>query len=103
MQSQNSFSPKARWDRFEPDKAGFNPEVLDERIEVLVLFKNSKIFPNSFVWNKKEYQIEKITYNWQERIGQSLINYFSVSCSGQMYQISFNNTTFRWQMDKVIQ
>jgi len=27
---QNSFSPKARWDRFEPDKAGFNPDALNE-------------------------------------------------------------------------
>lgn len=100
--SQNSFSPKARWDRFEPDKAGFNPEALDERIEVLALFKNAKIFPKSFTWNNKEYSIDKITYNWQERIGSALVNYFSVNCAGQMYQISFNNSTFRWQIDKLI-
>jgi len=31
--NQNSFSPKARWDRFEPDKCGFNPDSLNERIE----------------------------------------------------------------------
>ena len=101
--NQNSFSPKARWDRFEPDKTGFNPEVLDERIDVLALFKHAKIYPKSFTWNNKEYQIEKVTYNWQERIGQALINYFSVNCAGQMYQISFNNSTFRWQVDKLIQ
>lgn len=101
--NQNSFSPKARWDRFEPGKAGFNPEALDERIEVLANFKNAKIFPKSFVWHDKEYKIEQITYNWQERIGQALINYFSVNCAGQLYQISFNNLTFRWQIDKIIQ
>lgn len=100
--NQNSFSPKARWDRFEPEKTGFNPEALDERIEVLAYFKQTKIFPRSFFWHDKEYAIESITYNWQERLGQALINYFSVNCADQMYQISFNNTTFRWQIDKII-
>ncbi|OQB11198.1 MAG: hypothetical protein BWY16_00658 [Candidatus Omnitrophica bacterium ADurb.Bin205] len=100
--NQNSFSPKARWDRFEPENTGFNPEALNERIEVLALFKHAKIFPKSFTWNNKEYPIDKITYSWQERIGSSLINYFSVSCANQLYQISFNNITFRWQIDKLI-
>jgi hypothetical protein len=101
--NQNSFSPKARWDRFEPDKTGFNPDALDERIDVLAYFKQARIFPKSFTWKDKEYTIETITYNWQERLGQALVNYFSVSCSGQIYQISFNNSTFHWQIDKIIQ
>ena len=101
--SQNSFSPKARWDRFEPEtSAGFNPNALNERIEVLAFFKHAKIFPKSFNWHDKEYQIETITYNWQEHIGQALISYFSVLSAGQMYQISFDNSTFRWQIDKLI-
>lgn len=101
--SQNSFNPKARWDRFEPRAQDFNPDVLNERIEVLVFFKHAKITPKSFTWNNKEYLIDKITYNWQERLGQALVNYFSVSSSGQIYQISFNNSTFRWQLDKLIE
>jgi hypothetical protein len=52
--NQNSFSPKARWDRFEPDKAGFNPDCLDERIDVLAFFKHAKIYPKSFNWHDKE-------------------------------------------------
>lgn len=101
--NQNGFSPKARWDRFEPEKCGFNPDVLNERIEVLANFKHARIFPKSFIWHGKEYVIETITYNWQERIGQALVSYFSVLCADQMYQISFDNSTFRWQIDKLIQ
>ncbi len=100
---QNSFSPKARWDRFEPDKAVSGPDVLNERIEVLAYFRHAKIFPRSFTWNNKEYPIETITYNWQERLGSALVNYFSVLSAGQLYQISFNNSSFRWQIDKIIQ
>ena len=99
---QNSFIPRARWDRFEPDKGGLNPEVLNERIDCLAYFKNSRIFPKSFTWNNREYQVETITYNWQERLGQALVNYFSVLCANQLYQISFNNSTFRWQIDKIL-
>ncbi len=101
--NQNSFNPKARWDRFEPESQGFNPDDLAERIEVLAYFKSARIYPKNFLWNNKEYKIDTITYNWQERMGQALVNYFSVSCSGQIYQISFNNSTFRWQIDKIIQ
>ncbi|MDD5568500.1 MAG: hypothetical protein PHY88_04785 [Candidatus Omnitrophica bacterium] len=101
--NHNSFNPKARWDRFEPQAQGFNPDGLAERIEVLAYFKNSRIYPKTFFWNDREYNIEAITYNWQERLGQALINYFSVISSGQPYQISFNNSTFRWQVDKIIQ
>jgi hypothetical protein len=101
--NQNSFSPKARWDRFEPDKTDFNPDALNERIDVLALFKHARIFPKSFNWHDTEYVIDTITYNWQERSGQALINYFSVISAGQLYQISFNNSTFRWQIDKIVQ
>lgn len=100
--NQNSFNPKARWDRFEPEKCGFNPDELAERIEVLAYFKNSRIYPKFFLWNNREYSVETVTYNWQERLGQAIINYFSVISSGQLYQISFNNSTFRWQIDKIL-
>ncbi len=100
---QNSFSPRARWDRFQPDKESANmQEPLNERIDCLAYFKNSRIFPKSFTWNNREYQVETITYNWQERLGQALVNYFSVLCANQLYQISFNNSTFRWQIDKIL-
>lgn len=98
----NSFNPKARWDRFNPDAESGNPDEPKERIAVLAYFEHTKIFPRKFIWNNKEYLIENITYNWQARCGQATINYFSVLSAGQLYQISFNNTSYRWQLDKVI-
>jgi hypothetical protein len=101
--NRNSFNPKARWDRFEPDQTAINADALNEKIEVLAYFKNARIFPKSFTWNDRQYPVEKITYNWQERLGSAQVNYFSVIAAGQIYQISFNNSTFRWQLDKLIQ
>lgn len=97
------FNPKARWDRHIPEVAD-NPDYssLSEKIEVSAYFKNAKIYPRLFIRKDRIYKIKKVNYNWQERRGQEVINYFSVSTKADLYQISFNNVTFAWRLDKVI-
>lgn len=99
-----SFNPKARWDRHIPETGSnnCNHEELNEKIEVLVRFNNGKIKPEFFIWKSREYKIRRITYSWQERLGLEIISYFSVDTDPDLYQISFNNTSFRWQIDKII-
>jgi len=115
------FNPKARWDRRMPNcrHAEVKPQrnttfgipqsdcsdsnSLNEKIEVLAWFKNAKAYPRRFTWNHKGYKIKNITYNWQERRGSELISYFSVDTGTDLYQISFNNTSFGWRLDKRIE
>lgn len=101
---RSSFNPHSRWDRHIPQtgQETINTDELDERIEVLALFKNGAIYPRSFLWKNKKYSVEKITYNWQERSGKERISYFSVSTGADLYQISFNNTSYAWRMNKII-
>lgn len=99
----SGFNPKARWDRNLPQDAYQEENALNEKIEVLAYFKQAKIYPRLFFWKNKIYKIKKITYNWQERRGQEVINYFSVSTGADLYQISFNNTSYSWQIDKIIE
>lgn len=100
---QSGFSPKARWDRHIPeDSDSAAAEFLDQRIDCLALFKSGKIYPQKFTWRNLDYEIKTINYNWQERRGQEVINYFSVSTGTDAYQISFNNTSFGWRLDKVL-
>ncbi len=96
------FNPKARWDRRFPE-AGCDPQNLNEKIEVLVLFKAGKIYPRVFFWKQNKYRVRNITYNWQERRGQEIVNFFSVSTGNDLYQISFNNTALSWRIDKIIE
>jgi len=101
---QSGFNPKARWDRHIPETAEQQSlSFLDEPIEVLAYFKGSKIQPQVFRWKNRSYEIKKTNYNWQERHGQEVINYFSVSTLTNLYQISFNNTSFGWRIDKIIE
>ena len=99
----SGFNPKARWDRNIPEGDDYHPEELNERIHVLAWFKNGKTLPQIFIWNDKEYKISQITYNWQERRGREVISCFSVDTGGNIYQISFNNITLGWRIDKVIE
>ena len=100
-----SFSPKARWDQpLHGNKQPQEPEdIAEQRIDVLALFQNARIYPRAFIWNRVTYRIKTITYHWQERRGQAIICCFSVSTGADLYQISFNNTSFGWRMDKVIE
>lgn len=101
MSPNHGFNPKARWDR-QPLGVNPDPETIDENIEVIARFKNAKIYPQMFIWKNKDFTITNITYNWQERRGQAVINYFSVNTDSGLYQISFNNTSFGWRIDKII-
>lgn len=100
---QSSFSPKARWDRHIPRTSETDSaHARDEIIDCVAFFKKGKIYPQKFVLNNRDYEIEKINYAWQERCGRELINYFSVSTGTNLYQISFNNTSFGWRLDRII-
>jgi len=104
MARSSGFNPNARWDRHIPE-TGYQTETscLNCPIEVRALFKSSKVMPEGFIWNNKLYGIKKVNYNWQERRGQEIINYFSVTTAGaDTYQISFNNTSFCWRLDKIL-
>lgn len=100
---QSGFNPKARWDRHIPQTNNYHPDKLNERIQVLAWFENGKISPRRFIWNHKTYKIKEITYNWQERQGREVISYFSVDTGTDLYQISFNNTSLDWRINKIIE
>jgi len=100
---KQGFNPHSRWDRHIPETNYVsNPQDLNERIECLAWFKQAKIYPRAFIWKGKTYKIRKITYSWQERLGQAIISYFSVSTGFDLYQISFNNTSYGWRIVKII-
>jgi hypothetical protein len=100
--SNSGFNPQSRWDRHIPGSESPDPQSLNEKIEVLAVFKGGKVYPKKFIWNNKAYAVKKINYNWQERCGQEVISCFSISTDPDVYQISFNNTSLAWKMDKII-
>jgi len=101
---QSGFNPQARWDRNIPETKNSNTDNLElnEKIEVLAWFQNTKILPKTFIWKNKSYAIDNVNYYWQERSGSETINCFSVQSGPNTYQISFNNSSYFWKIDKII-
>ncbi|MDP3142555.1 MAG: hypothetical protein Q8N14_01225 [Candidatus Omnitrophota bacterium] len=93
------FNQQARWDRNLPQQDSNN---LNEPIRVVAEFEKSKVLPRYFFWRKKLFRIKKVTYFWQERQGRELLNFFSVETPVGLYQISFNNQSFSWSLNKII-
>jgi len=100
----SSFKPEARWDKppMPNDADRQNPDCINEQVQVLALFKSAKILPRLFIWKNRIYKIKRVTYNWQERFGRETVSFFSVSTGTDLYQISFNNTSYIWKIDKII-
>jgi hypothetical protein len=101
---KQSFSPKARWDRNIPKTQETNDTEpsFNEKIDVLAYFKSTKIYPRAFLWKGKAYKIKKVNYSWQERAGRETLNYFSVTTGLDLYQISYNNTSYAWYLNKIL-
>ena len=93
------FNSEARWDRSLPGKV---PGCLDEPIRVAALFEHGKIIPQIFFWNNKPYKINRVNFFWQERQGREVISNFSVETLGGPYQISFNNHSLSWRLNKIL-
>ena len=99
----SGFNPHARWDRHIPEGSDSRqPDLLDERIRVLAFFSAGRISPRAFFWRDKKYRVKAVTYAWQERRGDEVINRFSVDTGADLYQISFSNSTYSWRIDKII-
>ncbi|MFZ5800806.1 MAG: hypothetical protein ACOY3D_05470 [Candidatus Omnitrophota bacterium] len=93
------FNSEARWDRELPGKEGGQ---LNEPIRVGAWFECGKIIPQVFFWNHKPYKIDRVNFFWQARQGREVISNFSVQTSGGSYQISFNNYSLSWRLNKIL-
>jgi len=76
-------------------------EVIEEPIQVGVIFKGNKIRPRWFIWKGRKYPIREITFNWQDRKGEETLLYFSVSDGTNIYEICFNQKRLNWFLSKV--
>ncbi|MCA9388738.1 hypothetical protein KC644_03165 [Candidatus Berkelbacteria bacterium] len=69
---------------------------MSEKIKMVAIFNNGRAQPYLFNWNYRNYRIEQINSYYQEKIGQYLNHYWSVSAQGNSYSIKWNADTLNW-------
>lgn len=74
---------------------------IKEKIRVACLFENGQIKPLVFYWRNRICKILRVVFSYSKDIGREKVFYFSVECSGGMFELSFNRDRFSWEIEKV--
>lgn len=76
-------------------------EEIRERIVAIVVFKNGRALPYSFSWRGRRYQVDNINLERQEQRGKARLFCFSVTASGNTYELSFDSQNLIWTLEKI--
>ncbi len=76
-------------------------EDINEQTVVVAVFKNGAARPHSFDWRGRKYLVDKINLEHQEKRGDDLLFCFSVTASGNSYELSFDSQHLIWNLDRI--
>ncbi|MBU1165085.1 hypothetical protein KKA15_06035 [Patescibacteria group bacterium] len=76
-------------------------EVIEEPIEVLVSFCDTKIVPLYFKWRNKRYKIDKLNLLHHKRDGEGKIYYFNVTDKANYFKLSFSTNNLVWRIEEL--
>jgi hypothetical protein len=75
--------------------------VVNEKINVLAVFKNGTIFPYIFSWQNKKRKIEKVNLRYQERNGSFINYYFAIESNGFIGKLKYDSNSMIWTLEEV--
>ena len=72
---------------------------VNEHISVGATFSSGKVTPRFFVWKRRRYRVEEVTYFWRTKAGSDAILHYAVTSDGSVYEISCNLKTLNWYLE----
>ena len=80
------------WDMF---------QTIGETISVIGVYAHQAFAPKKFLWQGKEYVIEKITFITDMRDGLTRKRRYSVISGSQAYRLCFNRNEEAWTLEEL--
>ena len=77
-----------------------NITIIGQRIKVGAVFEDELITPKWFKWMDKKYEIKSVSMRWKSFSGSSVITHFSVTDGKNLYELTFNQKSLDWMLDK---
>ena len=74
--------------------------LINDPISVVAVFSSGKIIPKFFIWKRKKFSVEEVTFFWRSKNGSDRILHFAVTTSDSVYEISYNLKTSAWRLEK---
>lgn len=76
------------------------PSEIREFIKVMAVFDNG-VKPVKFRWRDRVYPVKEITYTWKSTEGSASVVHFSVTDGGTLFELSYNQATMKWSLERV--
>ena len=73
---------------------------IKEKVKVGVVFAAGEAAPKWFLWRKKKIDVSEVTYTWRTAEGESVLVHYSVSGEGGLYELSYNQRSMDWMLEK---
>lgn len=73
-------------------------EQINDPIEVISKFTENKLIPLKFLWQGREFVVQKINLSYSAWEGRSKIYYFAVSDSVNYFKLRFDTESLRWTL-----
>ena len=74
---------------------------INQKIKVGAVFEGSLIKPKWFIWVNKKFEVKKVAMRWKSIQGAAVILHFSVTDEKTLYQLSLNQKTMEWTLEKI--
>ena len=73
---------------------------INEKIKVGAVFGKGGVEPKWFKWQSRTIDIKEKTYTWKTLDGAAEVLHFSVAGDSGTYELSFNQKTLVWVLEK---
>ena len=75
--------------------------AVNEPIEVGAVFRKSGIRPVWFLWQGRKYPVERVTYRWKEKVGESWLHSFSVFDGANTFELIYDSKLLQWKLGRI--
>ena len=73
-------------------------EEINEDVDVITIFKKNQAIPWKFLWQGREYLIQKINLTYSSWQGRNKVYYFAVSDNTNYFKLQFNTENLKWTL-----
>ena len=73
-------------------------EDFGDRVDVCARFSRGNITPLWFLWRGRKYDIQRVTFSWEERRGKAMVKHFSVTDGASVFEIGYDSEKLDWKL-----
>jgi hypothetical protein len=72
---------------------------IGEPVKVGAVFDPQRVIvPKWFIWNRRRYDIRKVTFTWKVRDGQKTFHHFAVTDGSDLYELTYDVASLSWML-----